>query len=208
MKTITFFIWATILAVTLAEHAVPDKTTSCWKSAYGRGVGKPVHYCKAPLEVNELLCYTPCKEGYTGVGPVCWRNQDNKKGSISYGRGVGVPMECSPDEEEDAALCYPPCNHGWKGIEPVCWQPCTGMYECGALCTQTGDECSDWVKKTITDIASAIEKDLGVAFGSGDWASAIAANAEVAKDFTHRICQTQPAVTMLIGKLIKALKQI
>jgi uncharacterized membrane protein len=30
------------------------------------------------------LCYKKCKEGYHGVGPLCW------KGSESYGRGVGI----------------------------------------------------------------------------------------------------------------------
>ena len=207
MKTTALFILVTMLAVTLAEHAVPDKTSSCWKSAYGRGVGKPIHYCAPPLVEDAWLCYTPCREGYTGVGPVCWRNSDNKSGPFSYGRGVGKPMGCSPNEEEDAALCYKPCESGWKGIEPVCWQPCTGMYECGALCTQTGDECSDEVKRDITDIANAIKEDLGIAFGAKDWAAAIEANAKVAIDFTHRICQAQPAVHMLIDKLIKALKE-
>ena len=33
------------------------------------------------------LCYTPCGEGWTGRGPVCW------KGWRSYGRGVGTRMQ-------------------------------------------------------------------------------------------------------------------
>jgi hypothetical protein len=30
------------------------------------------------------LCYKNCRQGYNGVGPLCW------KGSSSYGRGAGV----------------------------------------------------------------------------------------------------------------------
>lgn len=36
-------------------------------------LGRP-HGAKCPpgLEKNIGLCYRPCKEGYKGVGPVCW----------------------------------------------------------------------------------------------------------------------------------------
>ncbi len=48
------------------------ESLNCWKDAYGRGVGKPISACAPGLEEDALLCYPPCKEGYTGVGPVCW----------------------------------------------------------------------------------------------------------------------------------------
>ena len=42
--------------------------------------------CLEGKEKDAGLCYKPCREGYKGVGPVCW------KGLKSYGRGVGTPM--------------------------------------------------------------------------------------------------------------------
>ena len=59
----------TILAITgLATYT----QAMCWKKAYGRGIGSPITTCAAGLEQNGLLCYPYCKEGYKGVGPVCW----------------------------------------------------------------------------------------------------------------------------------------
>lgn len=57
--------------------AVPKATTTatdgiCWKDTYGRGVGTPLSECVGS-EKNGLLCYSYCKAGYTGVGPVCWQ---------------------------------------------------------------------------------------------------------------------------------------
>ncbi|MBN1382317.1 MAG: hypothetical protein JXA41_11625 [Deltaproteobacteria bacterium] len=50
-----------------------DIGISCQKKSKGRGVGKPMK-CKAGQEYDAGLCYTPCKEHYHGVGPVCWQN--------------------------------------------------------------------------------------------------------------------------------------
>ena len=50
----------------------------CWRRTYNRGVGRPLHTC--PDHVSEqdgLLCYPPCRDGYNGVGPVCWEKCDN-----------------------------------------------------------------------------------------------------------------------------------
>jgi len=44
------------------------------KSSYGRGVGKPLSTCPANEEKDAALCYTKCKSGFHGVGPVCWQN--------------------------------------------------------------------------------------------------------------------------------------
>ncbi|CAF2693639.1 unnamed protein product [Rotaria sp. Silwood2] len=50
----------------------------CWRHSYGRGVGRPVHACPyyAP-EQDGLLCYPICRDGYNGVGPVCWEKCNN-----------------------------------------------------------------------------------------------------------------------------------
>ncbi len=50
----------------------------CSRRTYNRGVGRPIHTCPdhAP-EQDGLLCYSPCRHGYNGVGPVCWEKCDN-----------------------------------------------------------------------------------------------------------------------------------
>lgn len=50
-----------------------DIGISCQKQAKGRGVGKPMK-CREGQAYDAGLCYTPCKENYHGVGPVCWQD--------------------------------------------------------------------------------------------------------------------------------------
>jgi len=136
--------------------------TDCWKSAYGRGVGKVIHACKDGYEKSGLLCYPECKDGYKGVGPVCWGPWLK-----SYGRGWGEPLGCSSDEEYDAGLCYKTCNTGYKGIGPVCWGNCaSGMTDCGALCTASAAECATDIGTFFIDTVSAIIEMIGT--GEGD----------------------------------------
>ena len=105
--------------------------------------------CPNDGEYDAGLCYKPCRAGYHGLGPMCWKNcppdmlDDGatcrapihtivKK---SQGRGVGTPMGCAANEELNGALCYPRCNTGYKGVGPVCWQSCRdGYHDDGATC--------------------------------------------------------------------------
>jgi hypothetical protein len=43
------------------------------KGSYGRGVGTPM-ICKPGQDEDAGLCYTPCKAGFHGIGPVCWQS--------------------------------------------------------------------------------------------------------------------------------------
>ncbi len=49
-----------------------DIGVSCAKDSYGNGWGEAMT-CGPGEEQNGLLCYPTCREGYTGVGPVCWK---------------------------------------------------------------------------------------------------------------------------------------
>jgi len=74
-------IVATLTALAAAEQMptlipVSNGGASCWKLAYGRGVGHPISSCDGYYPENTdkdgELCYNSCREGYGGVGPVCW----------------------------------------------------------------------------------------------------------------------------------------
>lgn len=94
--------------------------------AYGRGAGVPMS-CASGMEYDAGLCYTPCNEGYNGVGPVCWKEE------ASYGRGAGsVPNLCAAGEEMDAGLCYPVCAPGYNGVGPMCHSNQPASYGRGA----------------------------------------------------------------------------
>lgn len=78
------------------------------KDSYGRGAGDPPSVCLMGAELDAGLCYPYCREGYSGVGPVCWEDcppdfiDDGafcRQDAIilakdSYGRGVGVVPQC------------------------------------------------------------------------------------------------------------------
>jgi len=62
-----------------------------WKYSYGRGAGTAFKLACPPGTQPDgkgiktaTICYKPCRDGYHGVGPVCWAN--------SYDRGVGVAL--------------------------------------------------------------------------------------------------------------------
>jgi hypothetical protein len=127
-----------------------DSPQACWKKTSTRGVGT-VPNCDSSKVKDAGLCYTPCKDGYKGVGPVCWQKQCpaplDDQGALcgktikkdSYGRGVGKPMPCNAEHpDKQAGLCYTACKAGYKGVGPVCWMQCpAGLDDQGALCGKT-----------------------------------------------------------------------
>jgi hypothetical protein len=65
--------------------------SSCYKSIDWSKL-KP-HYANCqnhkdgtPMELDAGLCYKPCNEGFTGVGPVCW--EQAKDEAVSCGMGI------------------------------------------------------------------------------------------------------------------------
>ena len=153
----------------------------CWKDTYGRGVGKPIHTCHDGFEQDAGLCYPPCKQAtpsFYGVGPVCWQHCEpgwvdegalcRKDGSIetvakkSYGRGVGTPLVCADDEDEDAALCYTQCRAGFAGNGPVCWVRCptSDPTNGGALCCRNATVCTDKIEALSLGLPLAVAKAL------------------------------------------------
>lgn len=68
------------------EKSYDDHGATCFyslfnfyfKSSYGRGVGTIPTNCGYNEEYDAGLCYTKCKDGYYGVGPVCWKRCNNR----------------------------------------------------------------------------------------------------------------------------------
>uniref|UniRef100_A0A914PLM5 Secreted protein n=1 Tax=Panagrolaimus davidi TaxID=227884 RepID=A0A914PLM5_9BILA len=90
MERFAVIICLTILCFAEAEEG-------CWRTTYGRGVGKPISWCPADEDKNGALCYPKCKDGYLGVGPICWQKCPEGFKDIGvgcqkrkpYGRGAG-----------------------------------------------------------------------------------------------------------------------
>lgn len=97
------------------------------KVAYGRGVGTPLT-CASDEVYDAGLCYPACRDGYSGVGPVCWKD------NASYGRGAGTVASsvCGSNEDMDTGLCYAKCSSGYYGVGPVCWSSQSLSYGRGA----------------------------------------------------------------------------
>ncbi|MEE9914104.1 MAG: hypothetical protein K4571_20515 [Deltaproteobacteria bacterium] len=139
----------------------------CWRHSYGRGVGVPVSACPQGQEKDAWLCYPACedigKEGWKGVGPVCWQrcpSDFRDDGAYcfkpkAYGRGVGFPWKigdkafslknaekrCERQHgegqcEKSGAIYYPRCKPGYRAIGCcVCSPRCpSGMTDIGISC--------------------------------------------------------------------------
>jgi len=101
--------------------------------------------CSKGLEMQDGLCYPPCKPNYHGVGPVCW--EDNKPGWIDV--GAIIRENCKPGYHEVLAVCWEDnkpgwvdvgalvregCKAGWHEVAGVCWEDNKpGMVDVGAL---------------------------------------------------------------------------
>jgi hypothetical protein len=186
------FIVLTVLFVSALAQ-----TENCWKSTYGRGVGKPIHACADGLENDASLCYIPCKAGYKGIGPVCWASI-----TVSYGRGVGVPLQCADDEQEQAALCYKQCGPNTDAVGPVCWGQCPqGWHVCGLLCTPTADACTDAVKKIISDVGTLVEDVAKSIIGKLDIVKILEDAKSAALDLANATCDKESDITRLFSAI-------
>jgi len=112
---------------------------------------------KCPLDDKCGIIYksskgcVKCPPGMNATGCIC-KTPGNIFAKESYGRGVGVPMVCSPGLDYDAGLCYPYCPSNSDGVGPVCWAYCSGnaTYSCGAICTHDESQCVDTIKQLAT----------------------------------------------------------
>ncbi|GIL87782.1 hypothetical protein Vretifemale_15825 [Volvox reticuliferus] len=64
-----------------------------------------------------------CPSDYHNDGCTCSRG-DQSFAKQSYGRGAGIGLTCSGDQDYDAGLCYTKCRPGYNGVGPVCWAAC------------------------------------------------------------------------------------
>jgi len=89
-----------------------------------------------------------CPQGMDASGCLCV-TPGSTFAKQSYGRGVGTPMVCQPDQVYDAGLCYPPCDSSQDGVGPVCWSTCVPSisYSCGAICVVNATVCEDTIKE-------------------------------------------------------------
>ncbi len=95
----------------------------CWKDSYGRGVGTIPTVCSDGGGVNDAgLCYEPCREGYKGIGPVCWQAGcpagfgDDGIGTCwkpePYGRAAGYPWQFGDPVNDSGSTGR--CSTAWR----------------------------------------------------------------------------------------------
>jgi len=66
-----------------------DDGAFCAKGSYGRTAGTPMH-CGSDEQEDAALCYTPCRDGFHGVGPVCWQNCPSGRTDCLAGCTIGT----------------------------------------------------------------------------------------------------------------------
>ena len=117
--------------------------------------GKCSRYGHGDWGESSGLCYPPCREGYHGVGPVCWGTScppgfhDDGMGFCykpkPYGRGVGrsclhgfFKCDCHDDEDKYGLMCYPKCHSGYHNVGCcICSPNCpSNMVDMGVSCAK------------------------------------------------------------------------
>ena len=104
--------------------------------------------CNVDEELITGLCYPKCRDGFKGVGPVCWGVCPSGQTDIGVScqknnpimrSTTPKPLKCQSDQDEDAGLCYPKCQAGYNGVGPICWNTCPlGMTDIGVSCQKNG----------------------------------------------------------------------
>jgi hypothetical protein len=120
--------WATCPA------GMTDMGVGCQKNqAINRSSHPKPLMCPTDKDTDAALCYTKCRDGYKGVGPICWKTCPTgmtdvgvscQKNGLINRSAHPKPLMCKAPEIDEGGLCYPPCTTGYKGVGPICWGAC------------------------------------------------------------------------------------
>jgi hypothetical protein len=133
-----------ILGLNPIAPIAEDDPALCWKQTYTRGVGSVPGQCSAGQDKDAGLCYPKCRDGFKGVGPVCWQS-------------------CPSGYRNDGALWYPKCKAGFVAAGCcICSPACpSGMTDIGVSCQK--DSYGRGVGK-IPGCGSGLELDAGLCY--------------------------------------------
>lgn len=109
-----------IAAMYLYNASREKKETFIPMLSYGRGVGRlDFKGCKNDEERQGLMCYKPCDNDFTGVGPICWYKHPRV-----YARGLKRidTKKCNANEDRELLNCYDKCLDNYKGVGAFCWK--------------------------------------------------------------------------------------
>ncbi len=96
----------------------------------------------------------------------------------SYGRGIGMPLTCAENEENELGFCYRKCEKGFVGVGRYCWKSCPiGYIKCGALCIKDRKTCPSDIEKSVDQIAQ-----MFVEYGMQNYVEGIKDMEEFAKE--------------------------
>ncbi len=94
------------------------------KKTYGRTAGTPMH-CKPGTDNDAALCYPYCREGFHGVGPVCWERCPS--GRTDCGAGCATSTKaCAMDT---ASMVVAPVMLAWNIATFGSTSELTGIYK-------------------------------------------------------------------------------
>jgi hypothetical protein len=186
--------WAnqiTSLAVTSYEpnvcfyNATSDLRSSEFRQCVNADKDIPLLQKEGGCEQSGLLHYPKCRNGYDGVGPVCWSTTKCTNGTTDAGlfctKGSEVKNpktpSCESSKEYDAGLCYDKCNRGYNGIGPVCWGTCPSSMgtDCGAMCGTSSGECGKQIGGQVVAGVQMVGTIASVAATGGAAAGGITA---------------------------------
>lgn len=104
-----------------------------------------------------------CPPSHKNLGCACL----NLNFRESYGRGVGKPMVCSKEFDQDVGLCYEKCEENYSGLGPVCWQKCPSSQpiSCYGGCASTEKECQKAVINMVQSVVGASINLLNILVG-------------------------------------------
>jgi len=159
-----------------------EGTEFCWKSSYGRGVGKIPSGCPSSHQKIGLFCYPKCPTGMKRFGFDChtscpsgMTDQGLFCRKLEYGRGAGYAYwlkdRCnrrnSQGCEKHLAMWYPKCRAGYKPFGCCICRP--SKPDCRALGMNGGIDlsCAKKIiigKPSLGQCSSSQERQAGLCY--------------------------------------------
>jgi hypothetical protein len=185
-----FLVLAYVATLSVASAGEPFY----WKNSYGRGAGAALSANCGGDQYDAGLCYPKCKSGYTGVGPVCWKNLFD-----AYGRGAGrVPAYNCGGKEQDAGLCYEECRSGYKGAGPVCWGIAPpGYVDCGAGFAINSQTCAEVTSAQVIAVGMLLAAAIPAAIEAANKAKQAEMGAEGVEELSKLSKMVEPLLARM-----------
>ncbi|MFC1522640.1 hypothetical protein ACFL6Y_09545 [Elusimicrobiota bacterium] len=139
------------------------------KKSYGRGAGSPMT-CATRKQYDAGLCYTPCKKGHNGVGPVCWMVCPKTKTECAAGC-ADTTISCITNTAQmvisPAMLALNIASAGGTSSMTKLFPQIVTAFKAGSAGIKAGETVELWITEYSKNFAKLTSPEIAAALHAG-----------------------------------------